>query len=232
MLFPSCSRVLLFPCCVFSSPHDPNKVGLGPSCIWIRYIRASSWYFNEPFKSNAVETFKTNAFNAFALDKVIGPFGTCNGSLLVFLGWSTSSPLSSKGFVIESKPVSNKVRSITLKVTLTSYSPERSILYALSLILSKTWNGPSPRVCNFYFLWLGNCSLCMCTQTQSSGWKTTCLHPLFALEVSSLFFFFIFSRTPSWSYEHPTKKVKPKTTPLSLMISESIATQFSLIISD
>jgi len=37
-----------------------------------------------------VETFKTNAFNAsfnaFVLDQVIGPFGTCNGSLLVFLG--------------------------------------------------------------------------------------------------------------------------------------------------
>jgi hypothetical protein len=41
-----------------------------------------------------VETFKTNAlnasFNGFVLDRVIGPFGTCNGSLLVFLGWSTS----------------------------------------------------------------------------------------------------------------------------------------------
>jgi hypothetical protein len=41
-----------------------------------------------------VETFKTNTFNAsfkvFGLDRVIGPFGTCNGSLLVFLGWSTS----------------------------------------------------------------------------------------------------------------------------------------------
>jgi hypothetical protein len=44
-----------------------------------------------------VETFKTNAFNAsfnaFVLDRVIGPFGTCNGSLLVFLGWSTSTCL-------------------------------------------------------------------------------------------------------------------------------------------
>jgi hypothetical protein len=37
-----------------------------------------------------VETFKTNAFNAFVLDRVIGPFGTCNVSLLVFMGWSTS----------------------------------------------------------------------------------------------------------------------------------------------
>ena len=175
------------------------------------------WKPSKPMKFNA-------SFNVFVLDRVIGPFGTCNGSLLVFLGWSTSSPLSSKGFDLKSKPVSNKVRSITLNVTLTPYSTERSILYALSLIVSKTWNGSSPRVCNFYFLWLGNCSLCMCTQTQSSGWKITCLRPLFALEVSSLFFFFIFSRTPSWSYKHPTKKVKPEMTPSSLMISESAAT--------
>jgi hypothetical protein len=42
----------------------------------------------------------------------------------VFLGWSTSSPLSTKGFDIESKSVSNNVRSATLKVALTSYSPE------------------------------------------------------------------------------------------------------------
>ena len=45
-----------------------------------------------------VETFKTNAFNAsfnaFVLDRVIGPFGTCNGSLLVFLGWSTSKSVA------------------------------------------------------------------------------------------------------------------------------------------
>jgi hypothetical protein len=50
--------------------------------------------------------------------------------LLVFLGWSTPSPLSSKGFDLESKSVSNNVRSATLKVTLTPYSPGRSILYA------------------------------------------------------------------------------------------------------
>jgi hypothetical protein len=44
--------------------------------------------------------------------------------LLVFLGWSTSSPLSSKGFDLESKRVSNKVRSTTLKVALAPYSPK------------------------------------------------------------------------------------------------------------
>jgi len=63
-----------------------------------------------------------------------------------------------------------------------TYSPVRSILFALSLILSKTLNGPLPRGCNFDFLWLGNHSLRMCIQTQSPGWKTTSLRPLFALE--------------------------------------------------
>jgi len=92
MLFLSCGRILLFP--LLSSPHGPNKVMLDPSCTWIRCTRVSSWYSNGPFNSDLVETFKTNAFNAsfnaFVLDRVIGPFGTCNGSLLVFLGWSTS----------------------------------------------------------------------------------------------------------------------------------------------
>ena len=91
MLFPSCSRILLFP--LLSSPHGPNKVVLDPSCTWIRYTRVSSWYSNGPFNSDLVETFKTNAFNAsfnaFVLDRVIRPFGTCNGSLLVFMGWFT-----------------------------------------------------------------------------------------------------------------------------------------------
>ena len=176
---------------------------MDPSCTWIRYTRASSWYSNGPFESDLIETFKTNAFNAsfnaFVLDRVIGTFGTCNGSLLVFLGWSTSSPLYLKGFDLESKLESNKVRSATLKITLTPYLPERSILYALSLILSKTWNGPSPRDYNFDFLWLENHFLRMCTQIQSPGWKITCLHPLFGLEACNLFFFFICSWTPSWS---------------------------------
>jgi hypothetical protein len=72
-------------------------------------------------------------------------------------------------------------------------------LYALSLILSKTWNGPSPLGCNFDFLWLWNHSLHMCTQTQSAGWKTTYLHLLFDLGVYNFFLFSICSWTPSWS---------------------------------
>jgi hypothetical protein len=48
---------------------------------------------------------------------------------LVFLGWFTSSLLTSKWFDLESKPVSNKVRSTTLKVTLiTPYSLGRLTL--------------------------------------------------------------------------------------------------------
>ena len=92
MLFPSCRRILLFP--LLSSPHGPNKVVLDPSCTWIICTMVSSWYSNGPFNSDLVETFKTNAFNvsfnAFVLDRVIVPFGTCNGSLLMFLGWSIS----------------------------------------------------------------------------------------------------------------------------------------------
>jgi hypothetical protein len=101
MLFLSCSRILLFP--RLFSPNGPNKVVLSPSCIWIRCIRTSFWYSNELFNSDLVETFKTNAFkvsfNVFVLDFyngqwtfkwVIGPFETCNGPLLMFLGWSTS----------------------------------------------------------------------------------------------------------------------------------------------
>jgi hypothetical protein len=78
----------LFP--LLSSPHGPNKVVLDLSYTLIRCTRVSSWYSNGTFNSDLVETFKTNAFNAFVLDQVIGPFGTCNGSLLVFLGWFTS----------------------------------------------------------------------------------------------------------------------------------------------
>ena len=91
MLFPSYSTILLFP--LLSSPYGSNKVGWS-FCTWIRCTR-DSWYSNGPFNSDLVETFKTNAFNAsfnaFVLDRVIGPFRTCNGSLLVFLGWSISS---------------------------------------------------------------------------------------------------------------------------------------------
>jgi len=45
----------------------------------------------------------------------------------------------------------------------------------------RIWNGPSLRGCSFDFLWAGNLSLRICTQTRSPSWKTTCLCPLLAL---------------------------------------------------
>lgn len=102
--------------------HGQNKGGLGPSCTWIKWTKASSWCFKGSSSSTLAETCTTsllNAYsNAFALNLVMGPLGTCNGSL-VFMDRSISSPLSLKGFDLESKPVSNKVWSATLKVALT-----------------------------------------------------------------------------------------------------------------
>jgi hypothetical protein len=73
--------------------HGPNKVGLGPSCIWIKCTKASSWYSKGSPCSALAETCTTSPFNvyfnAFVLDLVMGLFGTCNTSL-VFMGWSTS----------------------------------------------------------------------------------------------------------------------------------------------
>jgi hypothetical protein len=50
----------------------------------------------------------------------------------------SSFPLSLKGFDLESSPTSKRKRSETLNVALMLYSPGRSSLYALSLILSRT----------------------------------------------------------------------------------------------
>jgi len=112
--------------------HSLNKDGLGPSCTWTKCIKASSWCFKGSPSSALTETCTTSpfnaSFNAFSLDVVMGSFGICNGSL-VFVGWFTSSLLTSKWFDLKSKLVSNKVRSTTLKVTLiTSYSLGRSTL--------------------------------------------------------------------------------------------------------
>ena len=78
---------------LLSKLHGPNKGGLSPSYIWIKCIDASSWCFKGSLSSALVETCTTSLFNvffnAFALDLVIDPFGTCNGSL-VFVNWSIS----------------------------------------------------------------------------------------------------------------------------------------------
>ena len=62
-----------------------------------------------------------------ALDLVIGPFGTCKGSLRLGPPWFPSFPLSLKGFDLESSPTSNGERSKTLKVAETLYSPGRGV---------------------------------------------------------------------------------------------------------
>jgi len=116
---------------LLSKLHGPNKGGLGPFFIWIKCTKTSSWCYKGFTSLALAETCTISSynasFNAFILDLVMGSFNTCNGSLM-FTGWSTSSPLSSKGFDIESKLVSNKVISATLKVTLTPYLLRRSTL--------------------------------------------------------------------------------------------------------
>jgi hypothetical protein len=70
---------------LLSKLHGPNKGGLGPSCTWIICINTSSWCFKGSQSSALDETCTTIPFNAFTLDPMMGPFGTCNGSL-VFVG--------------------------------------------------------------------------------------------------------------------------------------------------
>ena len=84
----------------------------------------------------------------------IGPTGTSNWS---FNGacWFSSFLLSSKGFILKSLATSKRERSETLNVALMLYLLGRSNLYALSLILARTWNGPSPLGCSLDCLWGG-----------------------------------------------------------------------------
>ena len=75
---------------LLSKVYGLNKVGLDPFCTWIKCIKASSWCSNGSLIYALTKTCKTSSFNAFVLDLVTSPFGTSNGSLLVFVGWSTS----------------------------------------------------------------------------------------------------------------------------------------------
>ena len=67
-------------------------------------------------------------------------------------------PLSSKGFIFKSSPTSKGEGSEILNVALMLYSLGRFNLYTLSLILARTWNGPSPLGCSLDRLWAGNLS--------------------------------------------------------------------------
>ena len=119
----------------------------------------------------------SSSLNFLVRALVIGPNGTwylaCDALLVVF----SSFPLSSKGFALKSLSAS---KGVTLNVALTLYSPRRSNLQALSLILFTTWNGPSPRGSSFDFLCYGKRSLCICNQTKSLGSKMTFLRHLLA----------------------------------------------------
>ena len=87
------------------------------------------------------------SLNLLAPSLVTRPIETFNGYLGV--AWIASFPLFSEWFILESSPTSNKERSEILNVALTPYSPSRSILQALSLIISMVWKGSSLRGINF-----------------------------------------------------------------------------------
>ena len=74
---------------------------------------------------------------------VTGPTRTWIGYVFHLLVVPSSFPSSWKGFVLKSSPTSKGLKSVTLKVALTLYSPSKSNLYALSLMRSRTWKGPS-----------------------------------------------------------------------------------------
>jgi len=60
------------------------------------------------------------------LSLVTGPTKTFDGSFGVV--WIASFLLSLKGFILKSSPTSNKDRSLTLNIALTSYLLDRFIL--------------------------------------------------------------------------------------------------------
>ena len=136
-------------------------------------------------------------FDLLGSSLIIGLTGPCNGFFNAC--WFSSFPLSLKGFVLESSPTS-KGEDQTLNIALMLYSPRRSNLYALSLILSRTWNRPSPIGCSLDRLWARNLSFLICTHTQSPGSKSTYQRPLLALVAYCSFFFSICYCTLSWSF--------------------------------
>ena len=101
-----------------------------PLIAWIKFITPSS-SFRPSLECPALESaqiswISTSSASLIFLDLalVIGPTGTCNGS--VNACWFSLFPLSSKGFVLESSPTSKGERSKTLNVALMLYSPGRS----------------------------------------------------------------------------------------------------------
>lgn len=75
---------------LLSKVYGLKKVELDSFCTWIKCIKTSSWCSNGSLIYAFTKTCKTSSFNVFVLDLVTSPFGTSKGSLLVFVGWSTS----------------------------------------------------------------------------------------------------------------------------------------------
>jgi len=121
-----------------------------------------------------------------AIDLVIDPIDTCNGSYGVV--WIILSSLSSKGFINELLPTSNKERSETLKVAVTSYSHGRSTLYALSLILLRKWNDLSPFSINLDFLCSRNLFFSYMHLNSTIWLKNNPISPFISFECKLLIF--------------------------------------------
>ena len=93
----------------------------------------------------------STSLNFFAWALMTGLMGTW-----IRFEYASSFPSSWRGFALKSSSTSKGLNSETLKVAITLYSLGKSCLYALSLICSRTWKGPS------------------------SGSKTSLCHPLLA----------------------------------------------------
>jgi len=113
--------------------------------------------------------------------------------------------LKPKGFASPFVLPTKRIKSLTLKVALTSYSLGRSSLCALLLTLLSTWKGPSPRRLSLDFLCLGNLYLLNWSQTQSPSSKITSLSPYCFVWCISLFVI-VFGVLPSHAFSsqiHP-----------------------------
>lgn len=99
------------------------------------------------------------------------------GSLLNLI-WSLdlinifiSLPFSWKGFVLKSKPTRNEDKLVILKGTIRLYSPCRSCLFMMSMMVERTSNGPSPKWSHFKCFCIWNLFLLLSDQLQPPGSK-------------------------------------------------------------
>ena len=97
---------------------------------------------------------------------------------------STSCSPGGREFVHEfGRPTEKAVKSLILKELLPKYVSGKFNSYGLSLILLRTWKGPSPWGRSLDFLWEGKRSFLKWSQTQSPGSKINALCLLLACSV-------------------------------------------------